>query len=385
MTDEPELTKQEAIDQLAGSINRFYRKEGKFQFDVLRPASEINIEFVPSGSFSLDRVLSGGFAKGRSVELLGELSTLKTTIALMGCANAQQMGMKTAMYDVEGTFDARRAELLGVDLEELQMVQRDLRGDQALDVVCSLLDQGNFYIIIDSVAALLPKEEVERKLGDDTVARQAHLMSRALRKITNLNRDSVVVFVNQLRESIGVTFGPRTKAPGGKSLGFYATHRVRFSRIETVKEMRPVWISGKEENKSVEAAWKIQAKVEKSKVGRPLGEAVFLFDLDTGLIDQNEEMLNLSLEFGLIRPDGPQHFVVTTTGEKVRWRSGILELIESDPEMYRNQLLPYLRGQATTEPTEPADKPAEAQAPGEALDALRAVLPGLRLPSEPSS
>jgi recombination protein RecA len=381
MSAEP--TKLDAINQIQKEINTFYRKEGKLKHDVLYPASQIKIDFISTGSLALDRALGGGFARGRSVELLGELSTLKTSFAMQGIANAQEAGMVCAFYDVEGTFDGRRAELLGVELEELQMIERALRGDEALDVVCSLLDQGNFFVVIDSVAALLPKEEAVRRLGEDTVGRQASLMSRAMRKITQANRDGCVVFINQLRENIGITFGPRTKGPGGKALGFYATHRVRFTRIETLKSKRTIYVNGKPEEKDVETAWRIQAKIEKSKVGRPLREAVFLFDLDTGMVDNLEELLNLSLEYGLIKPDGPQHFVVVATGERVRWRQGILNVIENDPDQFYNELVQLINAAPAKEPTQPPDDQAAPEPPEDPLAAVRALLPNLSLPAQP--
>lgn len=360
MTDEPQLTKQERIDILSKEVNAFYRKEAKHDFDVLIPASSLTLDFVSTGSLSLDRAMGGGFGLGRTVEFIGELSTLKSYFAQCGLANAQAKGMMTAYYDPEGTFEANRAEVLGVDTEELQMVERKLRGDQALDVVCSLLDQGNHFIVVDSVAALLPKEEAERPLGGDTVARQAALMSRAMRKITQANRDGVMVFTNQLRESIGMVFGPRAKPPGGKALGFYATHRIRFSRIETIKGPREWYQDAKLQKGDKEIAWKIQAKVEKNKVGRPYGEAVFLFDLDMGMVNEIEELLNLSLEYGLIKIDGSQHYIVTTTGERVRWRGGIWNVIQSDPDSFRTPLQALIRGEASTAPVVP---PAAEQAP----------------------
>lgn len=336
MTEE-QLTKQQYIDRLAGEVNAFYRKEAKIPYDVLKPASKVTLRFISSGSMALDRAMGGGLGRGRSVEYVGELSTLKTYFAQKALANAQDAGMLTAFLDTEGTFEAARAEALGVDIEELQMIDRKLRGDQQLDVVCSLLDQGNFCIVIDSVAALLPKEEVERPLGEDTVARQAALMSRAMRKITHSNRNGIVIFINQLRESIGITFGPRTKAPGGKALGFYATHRVKFTKIETIQGERSHYVKGKMETGKEPVSFMISAKVEKSKVGRPLREAIFLFDLDSGMVDSAEEMLNLGLEYQLFKIDG-QFFIVTDTGQRVRYRNGILNYIRDNSDDIETEL-----------------------------------------------
>jgi hypothetical protein len=174
-----------------------------------------------------------------------------------------------------------------------------------------------------------------------------------MRKLTQANRDGVLVFTNQLRESIGVVFGPRTKAPGGKALGFYATHRIRFTKIETIKAERSTYIDAKLVKAQKEVAWRIQAKVEKNKVGRPYMEAVFLFDLDYGLVNEVEELLNLSLEYGLIKADGAQHFVVTTTGERVRYRRGIWEVINNDPASFRRPLRQLIHGAPPVIPSPP--------------------------------
>lgn len=362
MANEPQLTKQQYIDRLSGEVNAFYRKESKLPYDVLKPASRVKLNFISSGSIALDRAMGGGLARGRSVEYVGELSTLKTYFAQKGLANAQAAGMLTAFLDTEGTFEAARAEALGVDIDELQMIDRRLRGDQQLDVVCSLLDQGNFCVVIDSVAALLPKEEIENRLGTDSVARQASLMSKAMRKITHSNRNGIVIFTNQLRESIGIQFGPRTHAPGGRALGFYATHRIKFTRIETVKGKRSHYEAGKLVEDTVPTAFMISAKIEKSKVGRPLREAVFLFDLDSGMVDSAEELLNLSLEYGLIKIDGPQYFIVTDTGKRIRWRNGILDHLRQESEAFEQELTRLIRDSApvVTSPSEEAPSAGEA-------------------------
>ena len=316
------------IAELRGFINDFYRKEGGAKRDVLVAASDIELDFVSTGSRSLDRALGGGLVKGRTVEFSGELSTLKTYFSLKAIANAQKAGMRAAFYDLEGSFEPARAEQLGVNVEDLLLIDRSLRGDEGLDIIEQLLLQGNFIIVVDSIAALVPKAEAERRMGEETVARQAALMSKAMRKLTSANTDSILICINQLRESIGVMFGSPVRAPGGKALGFYATHRVRFSRIETIKEERKRWRAGKEVNGKVEVAQMIQAKIEKSKVGQPFQEAVFRFDLERGLVDEANELLNLGLEFGIIKIEG-QNFL--WGDHKVRFAKAALKHIAADP------------------------------------------------------
>jgi recombination protein RecA len=324
---------REDIEQLRRTINDFYRKEGGSKRDVLTVASEIKLAYLSTGSRSLDRALGGGLVRGRTVEFSGELSTLKTYFSLSAIANAQAIGMRTAFYDLEGSFESARAEQLGVNVDDLLLIDRNLRGDEGLDVVEQLLLEGNFLIVVDSIAALVPKAEAERRMGEETVARQAALMSKAMRKLTSANRDSILICINQLRESIGVMFGSPIKAPGGKALGFYATHRVRFTRIDTFKEERKRWRAGKQVNGKVEVAQLIQAKIEKSKIGQPFQEAVFRFDLERGLVDDAYELLNLGLELGLVHIEG-QSYIWGEDGEvKARFAKGALKKITEEPEI----------------------------------------------------
>lgn len=320
------------IEELRKTINDFYRKEGGTARDVLVPASSIKLEYISTGSRSLDRALGGGLVRGRTVEFSGELSTLKTYFSLKAIANAQAEGMRTAFYDLEGSFEPARAEQLGVDVEDLLLIDRNLRGDEGLDVVEQLLLEGNFLIVVDSIAALVPKAEAERRMGEETVARQAALMSKAMRKLTSANRDSILICINQLREAVGVMFGSPLRAPGGKALGFYATHRVRFTRIETIKEERKRWRAGKEVNGKIEVGQLIQAKIEKSKIGQPFQEAVFMFDLERGLVSEAYELLNLGLELGIVRVSGQSYSWGDDDQVKARFAKGALKKITEEPE-----------------------------------------------------
>lgn len=326
-------------EELKLALNSMFEKAG-YRKDVLIGGNELELNFISTGSRSLDRALGGGLAVGRTTEFVGQLSTLKTFFAQKVIANAQAKGMEVAFFDVEGSFDPTRAEALGVDTESLLII-RGMRGDQGLSVVCSLLQQGNVCVVIDSVAALVTPEEDNKDLGEITVATQARLMSQAMRRITLANRDGLAIFINQLRSTIGVSFGPQTVAPGGKALGFYATHRVMFSRVETIKEERKVASKGKLENKKVEVAQLIQAKVEKSKIGRPFQTAVMKYNLEIGQLDVEEELLNLSLELGFIQQDGPQFYTYENevgSVVRVRWQSGILKAIEDNFDLFAKRV-----------------------------------------------
>lgn len=324
--------------ELKTALNDMFEKAG-YPKGVLIGASEMSIEYVSTGSRSLDRALGGGLARGRTAEFQGQLSTLKTFFAQKVIANAQALGMDTAFYDVEGSFDPVRAEALGVDPDKL-LVLGGIRGDKGLSIVCSLLAEGA-CVVVDSVAALVTPEEDAKDIGEITVATQARLMSQAMRRITLANKSGIAIFINQLRSTIGVSFGPQTVAPGGKALGFYATHRVMFSRIETIKEERTVAVKGKLENKKVEVAQLIQAKVEKSKVGRPYQAAVMLYNLETGQLEVNQELLNLALELGFVQQDGPQFYTYADENgevQRVRWMSGILKVIEDHFELFAKRV-----------------------------------------------
>lgn len=352
------------IEVLRKQINDFYRKEGGSKRDVLTVASEIVLDYVSTGSRSLDRALGGGLVKGRTVEFSGELSTLKTYFSLKAIANAQEAGMRAAFYDLEGSFEPARAEQLGVDVENLLLIDRSLRGDEGLDVIEQLLMQGDFIVVVDSIAALVPKAEAERRMGEETMARQAALMSKAMRKLTSANTNSILICINQLRESVGVMFGSPVRAPGGKALGFYATHRVRFSRIETIKEERARWRGGKVVNGKVEVAQMIQAKIEKSKIGQPFQVAVFLFDLERGLVDEANELLNLGLELGIVRIEGQYY---CWGDKKVRFAKGALKKIAEDPSELSTMVDDLLRdGVLPDLPTE--DAPVEGMTKDESQD-----------------
>lgn len=315
------------VEAYRQAINDVFHKAGHKQ-NVLLPASAFQLRYVRTGSRALDRALGGGIAIGRSAEFMGPLSTLKSYFSQKMLANAQQLGMRTALLDTEGSFEPRRAVDLGVDLSCLDLIDTTLRGDEQLDVVEAILLEGNAAVVVDSVAALLPKAEAERRIGEDTVARQAALMSRAMRKLTAANhRDSVLLFINQLRDNVGVMFGPRDYAPGGRALGFYATHRVRFSVIETIKEKQPRYRAGKLEEVDRPVAQLIQARVDKSKVNRPHQEAVFRYDLERGQIDEREELLNLGLELGIIRQDGQFYELQIEKKVRARFRSGAIKAL----------------------------------------------------------
>jgi recombination protein RecA len=228
--------------------------------------TRVPIEVIPTGSIALDVALGiGGLPRGRIVEIYGPESSGKTSLALHVIANAQKAGGIAAFIDAEHALDPEYAQKLGVDTEALLVSQPDT-GEQALEIMDMLIRSGAIdIVVIDSVAALVPKAEIEGEMGDSHVGLQARLMSQALRKLAGtLNRtDTICLFTNQLREKIGVMFGSPETTPGGKALKFYASVRLDIRRIETLKD-------------GVEAFGnRVRVKVVKNKVAPPFKQAEF--------------------------------------------------------------------------------------------------------------
>jgi recombination protein RecA len=286
---------QERLKAVETAVASIERQFGKGSIMALGDDSAIEpIAAIPTGSLALDAALGiGGFPRGRVVEIFGPESSGKTTLALHAIASAQKLGGVAAFVDAEHALDVRYAAGIGVQIDKLYLSQPDT-GEQALEIVEILCRSGGMdLIVIDSVAALTPRAEIEGEMGDAHVGLQARLMSQALRKLTAVTHrtGTCLVFLNQIRMKIGVMFGSPETTTGGNALKFYASARLDVRRTQTVKDG------------DVAVASATRVKVVKNKVARPFTEAEFEIRYGTG-IDAVGELLELGSANGVVEKSG---------------------------------------------------------------------------------
>jgi recombination protein RecA len=312
---------KEKLKALQLTIDKLEKSYGKGSIMKLGDAAVEEVEVISTGSLSLDIALGiGGFPKGRIIEIYGPESSGKTTLALHAIAEAQKAGGIAAFIDAEHAFDRSYAQKLNVDTENLLISQPD-NGEQALEIAENLIRSGAIdIIVIDSVAALTPKSEIEGEMGDSKMGLQARLMSQALRKLTGtINKTGCCcIFINQLREKIGVMFGNPETTTGGNALKFYASIRLDIRRIGQIKEAEAILGN------------RAKVKVVKNKVAPPFKIAEFDIMYGEG-ISKIGEIIDLGVEHNIVKKSGSWFsYGETKLGQG---RDAVKQLLNDNPEL----------------------------------------------------
>ncbi len=367
------LDKQKALDTALGQIEKQF---GKGAVMRLGQNSHLNVEAISTGSISLDVALGiGGVPRGRIVEIYGPESSGKTTVALHVVAQAQKEGGIAAFIDVEHALDPVYASALGVDIDSLLVSQPDT-GEQALEITEALVRSGAIdVIVLDSVAAMVPRAEIEGEMGDSHVGLQARLMSQALRKLTGVISKSncVAIFINQLREKVGVVYGNPEVTPGGRALKFYSSVRMEVRRVEQLKVGSEV------------IGNRTRCKVVKNKVAPPFKEAEFDIMYGQG-ISHEGELLDLAVRLDIINKSGAWF---SYQGERLgqgrdnvknylREHPDFADAVEKEVRANADKLgAPARKGKKTEAASSASSKEEPAAAPASAASAAKKKMPDI--------
>lgn len=335
--------KEKALSLAMAQIERQF---GKGSIMKLGDKAKINVDVIPTGSISLDWALGiGGIPRGRIIEIYGPESSGKTTLSLHVVAEAQKMGGLAAFVDAEHAMDPGYAKRLGVDTVNLLVSQPD-SGEQALEIVETLVRSGAIdVIVVDSVAALVPRAELEGEMGDSHVGLQARLMSQALRKLTATvsKSNTAVIFINQLREKIGVMFGNPETTTGGRALKFYTSIRMDIRRIASIKDSEST------------IGNRTRVKVVKNKLAPPFRECEFDIMYNEG-ISKEGDLLDLAVKHNIVQKSGTWYsFGETRLGQG---RENVKGFLKENPE-FLNQIETLVRKQLGLIPDEAVEETKE--------------------------
>lgn len=306
---------------LAETIKEIEKQYGKGSIMRLGDSANVDVDAISSGSLLIDQALGvGGYPRGRIVEIYGPESSGKTTLALHAIAEVQKSGGRAAFIDAENAIDPMYAKNLGVQIDDLILSQPD-SGEQALEIAEMLIKSGAIdLLVVDSVAALVPQAELDGVMGDSSIGLQARLMSKAMRKLAGVMNKSkcTVIFINQLREKIGVIYGNPETTPGGRALKFYSSVRVEVRKGEALKQGTDI------------IGNKVNVKVVKNKVAPPFKSCTIEIRYGEG-ISHLAETLDLAVEYGLIEKSGAWF---AYNGEKIgQGRENVRNYLQQNPEL----------------------------------------------------
>ena len=327
MAKEKEIIPVDTLDETLKQIQKMF---GKGAVMRLGDRESVDVDAIPSGSLLIDEALGvGGYPKGRIIEIFGPESSGKTTLALHAIAECQKNGGRAAFIDAEHAIDPVYAKNLGVDINELILSQPD-NGEQALEIVEMLANSGGVnLIIVDSVAALVPQAELDGEMGDSSVGLQARLMSKAMRKIAGIlnKKECAVIFINQLREKVGVMYGNPETTSGGRALKFYASIRIDIRRTEAIKQGADI------------VGNTCRVKIVKNKVSPPFKQCEIDIIYGQG-ISKEGEILDRAVELGLIKKSGSWF---EYNGNKIAQGRDAAKLYIKENEDVANELLEKIK------------------------------------------